>query len=110
MDLTIKEQNGKMFKQLEVARKTLGPNNLKNLKKVVPQKQPTLSEVLSMKDANAKPLSYNVDLKRITQLFGRPLQMKYYIVRPPKKPTTANVETKQRMQIINEEGEIINNG
>ena len=36
--------------------------------------------------------------------------MKYYIVRPPKKPTTANVETKQRMQIINEEGEIINNG
>ena len=45
------------------------------------------------------PLSYQTDLRRLTQLFGRPLQMKYYNKRAAVKPP--------RQALMNEEGEIM---
>lgn len=49
------------------------------------------------KDTNAKPLVYQCDLRRLTQLFGRQLQMKYY---------NKNV-AKEAVQVVNEEGDIM---
>lgn len=48
------------------------------------------------------PLNYSFDLSNLTQLFGRSLQLKYFNKKAdfePKVPTD---------QIINEEGDIIN--
>ena len=62
-----------------------------------------------MKDANVKPLSYNFDLKRLTQLFGRPLQMKYYNIQQNPIQTIKKLKVEEPEKIINEEGEVINN-
>jgi len=52
--------------------------NATNQKKIAQLRQPGLDETIKMKDNHVKPLSYNISLQRLTQLFGRPLQMKYY--------------------------------
>ena len=68
-----------------------------------------MDETIKMKDANVKPLSYNFDLKRLTQLFGRPLQMKYYNIQQNPIQAIKKVKAEEPERIINEEGEIINN-
>jgi hypothetical protein len=44
--------------------------------------------VIECKDHNARPLNYHCDLKRLTQMFGRNLQIKFYQKEEdrPKKP------------------------
>ena len=54
--------------------------NVQKLKKLIQNKENSLDELLTMNDANARQLNYPCDLRRLTQLFGRPLQMKYQSV------------------------------
>jgi len=38
----------------------------------------SIRDVLSAKESHVRALNYSCDFKRLTQLFGRALQIKYY--------------------------------
>ena len=42
------------------------------------EQAPTLFEALDKRSISVNALNYNCDFKRLTQLFGRALQIKYY--------------------------------
>ena len=65
----------------------------------------TLPEVLKMKEEEVNALSYNCDFNRLTQLFGRALQLKYY----KKANKREGVDGQQRTQskYVNEEGDFL---
>lgn len=66
---------GKLAKQLHQLRKARGGN------KKIPRKTRgvTWSQVIEERPKNVVPLNLNIDLKRLTQLFGRSLYIKYFI-------------------------------
>lgn len=63
----------------------------------------TFQQLMCEKDHNAKPMNYQCDIRRLTQLFNRPLQMKYFAkVQPDEKPKV------HQQTLLNEEGELVN--
>jgi hypothetical protein len=67
---------GKLAKQLQSMRKARGGINKKQVRKA---RGVTWSSVIEERPRNVIPLNLNIDLKRLTQLFGRSLYIKYFI-------------------------------
>lgn len=65
-------QGGKLYKNVQTCRAAK--------KKVTKDQEtvPSLRELLKMKENSVNPLNYSCDFSRLTQLFQRPLQIKYY--------------------------------
>ena len=87
MDLTkplTGAQGGKLLKNLEMCQ--TAKDKIGNMRAVANKRKaagntdsiPTLKELLRMKETAVNPLNYNCDFSRLTQLFQRPLQIKYY--------------------------------
>jgi len=78
-------EGGKLFKNLDTCQKTrdkignirVAANRHKAAKDNT-ESVPSLRELLKMKENNVNPLNYSCDFSRLTQLFQRPLQIKYY--------------------------------
>ena len=68
------------------------------------QKLFTLPEVLKMKETDINALSYDCDFNRLTQLFGRALQLKYY-----KKMDQKEEQERTQAKYVNEEGDLLGN-
>ena len=69
---------------------------------------PTLKELLKMKEKCVNPLSYNFDFSRLTQLFQRPLQIKYYEKKPPKNAQQRSADgQREAPKYMTEDGEIL---
>ena len=90
---TDSEQLTKMFDLTS----TVPNKNLKNLaqlrktavqwKRTKKSHEMTFQQLMCEKDHNAKPMNYQCDIRRLTQLFNRPLQMKYFAkIQPDEKP------------------------
>ena len=62
------------------------------LKKREAETVPSLHELVDMRQKEINPLSYNCDFNRLTQLFQRPLQIKYHA----KKEAATTEEQKAR--------------
>ena len=50
---------------------------------------PSLRELLKMKENSVNPLNYSCEFIRLTQLFQRPLLIKYYAKKPQPQQTDA---------------------
>lgn len=77
LDLNVDTSNsGKLAKQITQLRKARGAQQKKAVShyKVVSAKT-----VIGDKERNVLPLNLNIDLRRLTQLFGRSLYIKYFI-------------------------------
>ena len=70
-----------------------------------------------MKENDVNPLTFNCEFSRLTRLFQRPLQMKYYTkkegqgdsgqVQGPKKEAAEDPDRPDQPQFINEEGDFL---
>ena len=74
-----------------------------------PEEKSTLIELLRYRENNVNALNYNCDFKRLTQLFNRALQIKYY---KAKKQETSSGEIQKGSQeskqhFMNEEGDML---
>jgi hypothetical protein len=72
----IQEGGGKLAKQINQQRKIKGPFKGKVGRR---QKAPTWKTVIDERERFIVPLNLNIDLRRLTQLFGRSLYIKYFI-------------------------------
>jgi len=78
-----KSQKGKLVQNLELCLSAkLQVGNLREAavkqKKKNSDSVPSLIDLLRLKEKEVNPLTYNCDFSRLTQLFQRPLQIKYY--------------------------------
>ena len=76
-----KAHKGKLMLNLEMAK--AAQNRIGNVRQAAAKKNqaevvPTIEELLTMKEKEVNPLTYHCDFGRLTQLFQRPLQIKYY--------------------------------
>lgn len=72
---------------------------------------PSLSELMRMKENQVNPLNYNCEFSRLTTLFQRPLQIKYY-AKKPVKPEGADASSAANKQAeaakyVTEDGDIL---
>ena len=76
--------------------------------------------VMGMRENMVNALNYNCDFKRLTQLFGRALQIKYYQSKKPEQlnkridmngreidPLQSSQESKRSIHFMNEEGDML---
>ena len=56
----------------------LGAHKRGNKQDSIVDSVPDMEEVLKMKESAVMPLNYSCEFSRLTQLFGRALQIKYY--------------------------------
>ena len=69
---------------------------------------PSLEQLLKLKENAVNPLSFQCEFARLTQLFQRPLQIKYCAVRPSAEDhKLLSQDAEEKSKLLTEDGEIL---
>ena len=78
LDLNMEPVNNKLYNNLQLMHKTSTKKNITKKVRSNQQNLPTVGTLLRQKEVTANAYNYNCEFKRLTQLFGRTLEMKYF--------------------------------